>query len=78
MDFASYARRDWAALGQLKRDSWLRRQRARSPAQRLAAGDALRAHVRRVRPDWPSAGSRRSDLEHHVGLAARMRRAFPL
>ena len=54
--------RDWTALREDKLASW----RARTPLERMEAGAALRSHVQRVRPDWPTPADRREDLEHHV------------
>lgn len=68
---------DWDSLADLKAESWIERQRARTPNERLAAAGALLVHRRAVRPD-PSLDDRIEDREAHTRLSQRMRDADPL
>jgi hypothetical protein len=74
-DLIAYARRDWAALAEVKRDFQRTRRASDGPASHFAVVDALRAQVHAQRPDYPSAEDRQADLEAHVRLAALLRRA---
>jgi hypothetical protein len=67
--------RDRKRVDALKRDHRAKRHRASGGKSGLEAAQALREHVRRVRPDWPTARGRREDLEHHVALKRRIDRA---
>lgn len=73
-DLIAYARRDWSVLAELKRE--FRRARAdRGAEASFAAVDALRAQVHAMRPDYPSEADRQADLDAHVLLADRLKRA---
>lgn len=74
-DLRAYARRAWHVLEALEQDHWARELVARGPAATLEASQALWAHMRRVRPDWPTEADRGADLAHHVVLKQAIDRA---
>jgi hypothetical protein len=51
-----------------KREHWASLHRARGPAATVAASQALRQHMRRLRPEWPTDRDRAADLAHHLEL----------
>jgi hypothetical protein len=63
---SSFLSRDFAGAERLKRAHWAALYRAEGPSATLAGSDALRAHMRTIRPDWPSAAEMADDLAHHV------------
>ncbi len=67
------AYRDWALVRDLKDRYWAERRRRLAPQEALEIAAGLRQQVRALRPDWPSAADRRSDLETHVRVAAALR-----
>ena len=67
-DLRAYARRAWHVLGALEQDHWAREVEARGPAATFETAQALWAHMRRVRPDWPTEADRLADLACHVAL----------
>jgi hypothetical protein len=74
-DLRAYAQRPWHVLAALEQDHWARQLDARGPLATLEASQALWAHMRRVRPDWPTAEDRRDDSAHHVALKQAIDRA---
>ena len=72
---ALFVARDRERVGALKRDHHAERQRASRGEAGLQAAQALREHVRKVRPDWPTARDRDEDFAHHVALKRRIDRA---
>lgn len=73
-DIRAFAGRDWRLLEEVKRRCWIERKRLLSPAEALAVAEALRLHVRAIRPDWPSPAERAEDLEVHATVSASLRR----
>jgi hypothetical protein len=71
-DLVAYARRDWAAAEERKRAHWAAEKL--TPEESLRVGDDLRRHVAALRPDWPSAAERQSDLATHIRVAESLRR----
>ena len=67
-DLRAYAQRAWHVLGALEQDHWARELDSRGPLATLEASQVLWAHMRRVRPDWPTAADRDADLADHVAL----------
>jgi hypothetical protein len=59
----------------LKQEYWVRERAARGPTATFEASQALWVHMRRLRPEWPSAEERRADLAHHVALKSAIDRA---
>lgn len=63
-----YTEREWDVVEAAKREHWARELATEGPDAAIAASQALWAHMRRVRPDWPSERDQREDLAHHVAL----------
>jgi hypothetical protein len=74
-DLRAYARRPWHLLTALEFDHWARERAARGPLATLEVSQSLWAHMRLVRPDWPTETDRRADLAHHVALKQALDRA---
>jgi hypothetical protein len=70
-----FADRDRAPVEASKRTHWARQFRERGPEATLAVADALFAHARRVRPEWPTDREREQDLAHHIELKRSLERA---
>jgi hypothetical protein len=64
----AYANRAWPRAAALKGQHWAREMAERGPLAAFAASQLLMAHMRRVRPDWPSERERDEDLAHHIAL----------
>ena len=63
---AGFLARDFDASARMKAEHWAAAYAARGPLATLEASDALRAHMRAIRPDWPTEEERENDLAHHV------------
>jgi hypothetical protein len=74
-DVRAYLERGWTVIEDLDREHWAREFAQRGPDAAMAAGEALREHVRSIRPDWPSDEERRADLAHHIELKLAIDRA---
>ena len=74
-DLRAYARRPWHVLAALEIDHWTRELAARGPLATFAVSQALWAHMRAVRPDWPTEADRHADLADHVALKQAIDRA---
>jgi hypothetical protein len=74
-DVKAFADRDWAAARAAKDAYWAEQYALDGPAATLAASEALRRHMRLVRPDWPTDQERREDFAHHVALKTLIDRA---
>lgn len=72
-DIRAYLDRDWDRVAEAKRVRWRERRDGLGAAEAVRVAAELYEHIRRVRPDWPSAESRRADLEHHLRLSERLR-----
>ncbi|KIG19440.1 hypothetical protein DB30_02721 [Enhygromyxa salina] len=66
--------RGWARVRSSKEAFWAEDTRVRGPMAGLLAGAALWEHARLVEPTWPTDEARKSDLEHHVVVAEKVRR----
>lgn len=71
----AFVARDRDRVAALKRDHHANRYRASRGTSGLEAGQVLREHAIRVRPDWPTQRDRNEDLEHHVELKRQLDRA---
>jgi hypothetical protein len=71
----AFVSRDRASVERLKRLHWVRQFRRHGASATVAAGRALWAHARRVRPDWPGPRERDEDLTHHIELKRQLDRA---
>ncbi len=74
-DLIAYARRDWSVLSDVKREFQRVRRATLGGAVNFGIVDGLRAQVHAQRPDYPTEADRRADLEAHILLADRLRRA---
>jgi hypothetical protein len=72
-DIRAYLDRDWDRVAEAKRLRWRERRAHLGAAEAIRVAAELYEQIRRVRPDWPSAESRRADLEHHLRLSERLR-----
>ena len=70
-----FARRPREEIAQEKLAHPARLFAAGGPGATLAAGHALYAHARSVRPDYPTQRDLADDLDHHVALKALLDRA---
>lgn len=70
-----FARRDWEAMAASKTAYWAERLRETGGHPTWDAGQAMLAHARAVRPDFPTEDERRRDLASHVSLRERLDRA---
>jgi hypothetical protein len=61
--------RPWSLVAEAKTRRWLARKSAGGAAEGIRIGCLLRAHVRAVRPNWPSEADRAEDLAHHQRLS---------
>jgi hypothetical protein len=67
-----YMARDWAAVRESKERYW---SESLSAADRIRLAESLRLSVLAATPSWPSEENRVNDLDAHVQLAGRIRRA---
>jgi hypothetical protein len=74
-DVRAYAERDWAAARAAKDRYWASKFAVEGATATLAASEALRRHMRLIRPTWPSDAERQADFVHHVALKAMIDRA---
>ncbi|MGE0463827.1 MAG: hypothetical protein AB7Q16_20875 [Vicinamibacterales bacterium] len=70
-----FARRDWSALADARRDYWAEQYRTRGPAAASRASLLLLEHARHVQPGFPSEADRSADLASHVETCDRLDRA---
>ena len=77
-DVRAFARRDWAAIADAKASYWAERKRTMTVDQALAVADALRIHVRVLRPEWPDPGSRDEDMAVHERVSEALRAVSPI
>ncbi len=74
-DLIAFARRDWGALAELEPELQRTRRAKRGAAASFEVVDELRAQVHAMHPDYPSEADRQADLDAHILLADRLRRA---
>jgi hypothetical protein len=74
-DVKAYAARGWHVAAALEREHWARELAERGPLATFEVSQALREHMCRLRPDWPSERERQEDLAHHVALKRAIDRA---
>jgi hypothetical protein len=70
----AFRERRWDLVHESKLAHWAEQTRIKGPLAGLQASAALWVHARTVDPTWPSEHERREDFEHHVELAAKLRR----
>ena len=71
----AFLERGWGEVAALDRQHWVELYRREGSAATVAASEALWAHMRSVRPDWPDERERADDLAHHVRLSKLLERA---
>ena len=69
-----FARRDWKALAASKTSYWAARAREAGGHPTWDAAQALLAHARAVRPEFPTDEERRRDFASHLALRERLDR----
>ena len=72
-EIREYAERDWSAIEREKARYWADRKKSLSAIDALRIGDELRAHARRLHPDWPAAADRDEDLATHRRVSEALR-----
>jgi hypothetical protein len=68
-----FAHRDRRTLARLKASYWAARKRRLGAGEGLRVAEELRRYVRTLRPDWPSAEDRETDLATHARVAEMLR-----
>ena len=76
-DVRAFARRRWDVAEDEKR-AFIAAQYRADPIAHARSVDALRDHLRAVRPEWPTRADLERDLEDHVELKRKLDRAAPL
>jgi len=71
----TFVETDWAAIEHDKARYWAEYKRREGPGAGVKVGGALRAQIKRARPDWPSAREQREDLEAHLRVLEVIARA---
>jgi hypothetical protein len=70
-----YVARDRQAVRASKDAYWARRIAERGPVEAFRVAEALRRQALLQHPGWPDEALRREDLQFHVRVAERLRRA---
>ena len=65
---------NWAEVREAKEAYWAAGKAGMTPLEALQLADDLRAHVKSLRPEWPSAADRDADIELHSRVAEMLRR----
>lgn len=73
-DLARFRDRRWDLVRAGKERHWAEQTRIQGPIAGLEASTGLWLLARSVDPTWPTPELRRLDLDHHAGLAAKIRR----
>lgn len=76
-DVRAFARRRWDVAEVEKREFIAAQYRA-DPIAHTRSIDALRDHLRSVRPEWPTRADLEDDLRDHIELKRKLDRAAPL
>lgn len=72
-----YLARDWQAVREIKDEYWAERIARLGPGEALRVAEQLRRQVLAIQPAWPDVAQRDADLQSHIRLAERFRRADP-
>lgn len=70
-----FVSRDWDAVRESKVAYWGQRIARLGSLEAMRMAEELRQHVLAHDPSWPDAESRRDDLDSHIRLTERLRRA---
>jgi hypothetical protein len=76
-DIVAFARRDWRAIAESKRQRWAAQKASMTPAEALQLGDDLRSHAQSIHVSWPTEEDRRNDLAVHIRASGSLRRVDP-
>lgn len=71
----AFMSRDWGKARDAKDRYWARRIAQLGAAEGIRVADHLRRQCLALHPGWPSNDDRRADLEFHITVARRLRRA---
>jgi hypothetical protein len=71
-DARELAGRRWDLVERLDAEHWAREKRRLTPLEALGIAEGLRAHVARLRSDWPSAHERAEDLVTHERVTRKL------
>jgi hypothetical protein len=61
---------DWSVFERGTAAHWAAVRREKGVAGVFEVASALNAHVRALRPDWPTEAERKRDHDHHLALIA--------
>ena len=64
----AFAERDWGKIAELDSSYWASEYRCNGAVSSLKVADALRQHMKSVRPEWPDEAARAADLQHHIKM----------
>ena len=66
--------RDWTEVRASREAYWVTHKAAMTSLEALQLADGLRAHVKALRPEWPSDAERDADVELHSRVAEMLSR----
>ena len=76
-DIRDFRARDWQLIERVKSDCWVEQKTTMSPTAVFGLAAELLEYARELRPDWPNATERESDLASHIRVARMLRSAPP-
>ena len=74
-DTTAPAVRNWTENREAKKAYWVAATAGLTPLEALRLGDHVRADVRSLHPEWPTADDRDADIAVHARVAEMPRRA---
>ena len=77
-DLVRFARRDWAAIAEIKAAYWSELEREHGPGAGVLIGEELRRQRLAIDPDWPGDEERALDLATHERVSRALRRVGEL
>ena len=72
-DIRDYRARDWQLIERLKSDCWVEQKAILSRTAVFGLAADLFEYARELKPDWPNATERESDLASHIRVAGMLR-----
>jgi hypothetical protein len=73
-DATALQTRDWTEVREAKEAYWATVKSGMTPLEAVRLGDELRAHVRTLRPEWPTPDDRDADIAVHARVAEMLSR----
>ena len=73
-DIRNFRARDWQLIERLKSECWVEQKTGMSTTAVFGLAAQLFEYARALRPDWPNAAERESDLASHIRLVRMLRR----